>query len=55
MGYHAAIKKDVEIYLTQDIHGTIEWKKVTKQYVQLDPIKKIYKCTEESLEGHIHN
>lgn len=39
MAYHAAIKKDVEIYLTQqDSCGIVKWKKVTKQYVQLDSI-----------------
>lgn len=39
MEYRAAIKKDVEICLTQqDSYGIVKWKKVTKQYVQLDSI-----------------
>lgn len=37
MAYCAAIKKDVEIDSTQqDSYGIVKWRKVTKQYVQLD-------------------
>lgn len=39
--YHAAIKKDVEIHMTQqDSHGTVEWKELQNSMYNLIPFKK---------------
>ena len=47
MKYHAVIKRDVEIHMTQqDGHGAVSWKSY-RQHVQFDHIKKkICKCIE---------
>lgn len=51
--YHAAIKKDVEIHMTQpDSCGTIEQRSYKTACTIWSPFKKIYKCTERASGRH---
>lgn len=49
MEYHAAIKKDAAIHLTQqDGHGVVKWKSYKTVCTSWSHLKNIYKSMEES-------